>query len=164
MRPVSPGWKKTQPGRVLPTLLALASLAVCQSAAAASSPSVDDCPEAQRTLDAVAEPALALSVVDLGTDTVSDVATLDRGDGEPVAVNGAPVPQLYLGPRVETLVRDVFGDMDVESEDTAGIPVSPLADSGDIELEAPTGDREDEASDDGYSPVRLYREMYRTDI
>ena len=88
------------------------------------------------------------------------------------ASDDTSAPHLYLGPRVATIVRDVFGEeepgsekalLDDEPELTPTSQVSPLADRTE-----PTSDAAvetlPESEEDGYSPLRLHREMYRTDI
>ncbi len=114
----------------------------------------------------------SISELDL---TVVDLTTPDK-----VAMDEAPLivdeeagnaPVLDLGPRVATLVKDVFGVSELDAEFEAAVespevPMAPLAENGDEVAGDEALGQGDIQSDDGlpYSPLRIHREMYRTDI
>jgi len=139
----------------------------------------DDYPAGRRDLD--------ISVVDLSADDKSTFgkATLDELElaREPLSSDAdSQAPLLFLGPRVATQVRDVFGDDEADdasrlideptgsaaSAPRAEVPMAPLADSSDIlKSVSPVIDASVDpatADDSPYSAIRIYREMYRTDI
>ena len=102
----------------------------------------------------------------------SSSQSLESFDELSVTDGASAAPHLYLGPRVATLVRDVFGDEPASGESfkPAGGPLgtglAPLAESSNRDDPALALDNEnDDAADaETYSPLRIHREMYRTDI
>lgn len=154
---------------VLPALGALILGFGTSTVLAASNPAIDDCPTA-RDADSDAAAALDLSF-DLAPDAGDELDPLDRLepaiDRNPGAAPDSMAPLLYLGPRVETIVRDVFGDERDQGsgqESLGSAPMAPLADSGDDESPLTGDDGEGSADDGTYSPLSIHREMYRTDI
>ena len=116
------------------------------------------------------EGLLEIDVVDLTTSATADMEELRNPAG--VAVDDeTSAPHLFLGPRVATIVRDVFGEEEssestelVEVDELGTAPtLSPLA-----ERAEPASDQSDDTGvaieDAGYSPLSIHQEMYRTDI
>jgi len=135
--------------------------------ASAASDTLTDCDRMERELRslAVSPDTLAAEVVDLtvGGDKEALVGNFDRA--EPDTELQAPV--LYLAPRLDTIVRDVFDAVAVDHgspaavDDEAAIPDAevahpPLADSA-------TEPRDPDAERQVATP-RFQRQMYRTDI
>ena len=118
----------------------------------------------------VAEPTLNITVVDLTDDAAADLKELNRAptSADESAANSAPL--LFLAPRVETIVREVFSNEEDAMDEDTGRAMPPLADVQEVELKPLTTDEEDDVFEvfpsevEGYSPLRIYREMYRTDI
>lgn len=110
--------------------------------------------------------ALNITVVDLTEEASADLremrdikeATADDDDAESKA------PPLYLAPRVESIVRQVFSETEADTAPTQAMP--PLADShgSDVVHDAEEDDADYGLDEPLYSPLRIYREMYRTDI
>ena len=153
--------------RVMRTVAALATaglLAGLPVAASAASGFHSDCGGRDQALDARSSDGDALDISHVDLTPEAEVPPLDDS---PAAESSTPL--LYLGPRVATIVRDVFGDegRDLADADTlpASVTVSPLAKSpaaaGEQNSEEVDGSALDEKP---YSPLRIHQEMYRTDI
>lgn len=153
-------------GRRLAALVATVFLA--PAAALAASSFEIDCHQ-HRDAHATAESDLTeldLTVVDLTTpdETAMKEAPLIVDD------EAGAAPVLDLGPRVATLVRDIFGVSELdeafgEPADPKDLTMAPLAENGDDSVSRETlPDSDADADDLPYSPVRVHREMYRTDI
>lgn len=146
------------------------SIALASGAAVAATPcSLADYARADAVLPAGEEVPIELdiNVADLTPTAEAELKELvgDReGDDESVA------PHLYLGPRVASIVRDVFGESasaEAGGANPIGVTMPPLAEVKNPEPAATSEKtpKEDAAGDDEiYSPLRLQRQMYRTDI
>jgi len=153
--------------RLLLSLIAGAGLLAPAAAVAASSFEIDchgGSPEA--SADTSLE-GLDLTVVDLATP---DGAGLDD---VPLVVDdeAGSAPILNLGPRVATLVRDIFGSSELDERfgspaESQDLAMPPLAENGEDATSREPLTEADAQSDEGlpYSPLRVHREMYRTDI
>ncbi len=113
---------------------------------------------------------LEIDVVDLTTSASADMQELRSADAA-TPTEDTNAPHLYLGPRVATIVRDVFGDEEpaTDEELNEGIEVTPTSRlSPLVERTEPTSDSVEDTSLDpeatSYSPLQIHREMYRTDI
>ena len=113
---------------------------------------------------------LEIDVVDLTTSANADMQEL-RGTDAATATDDTNAPHLYLGPRVATIVRDVFGDEEPAANDELNevIEVTPTSQlSPLVERNEQTPDSAEDTGVDseeaGYSPLSIHREMYRTDI
>ncbi len=120
-------------------------------------------PESER------EELLEIDVVDLTTSATAEMPELGATDA--VAMKDTNAPHLYLGPRVATIVRDVFGEEESavaeeltdRPELTPASNLSPLVERTDP-VPDPADDGALSSEEAGYSPLRIHREMYRTDI
>ena len=110
---------------------------------------------------------LDLTVVDL---TTTDDAGLDDA---PLVVDdeAGSAPVLDLGPRVATLVRDIFGFSELDEQFASpdspqDLTMAPLAENGEDSSTREALGQSEAESPEGlpYSPLRVHREMYRTDI
>ena len=116
------------------------------------------------------ETVLDIDVVDLTTSATADMQEL-RTPARAVPGDETNAPHLYLGPRVATIVRDVFGEEESTASDeltdtpelTPTTQLSPLAERAEPSSEQPE-DSDMSIEEAGYSPLRIHREMYRTDI
>ncbi len=114
--------------------------------------------------DQQSDSELTVSKVDLGKN---DVKNFNDSDEEQQAkTDAALAPLLYLAPRVESILDDVFENQqsDVnEAEKTVNGSIAPVADTS-----APSADDvvPEEPQEVDVQPVllRIQREMYRTDI
>ena len=148
--------------QVITALSVAGLLGALPLAASAASGFHSDCSgkDAALTTESGERNALDIAYVDLTPE--AEVPTID--DNSVVRETSAPL--LYLGPRVATIVRDVFGDEGSELIESDTLPaaatLSPIAKSPAAE----TGDEVDSAALDEqpYSPLRIHQEMYRTDI
>lgn len=147
----------------------LLSLALSASMGAfAASDTLTDCDRMGRELRSLTVSAgtLATEVVDLSVGSDKEGLPGDFDPSEPDTEIQSPV--LYLTPRLDTIVRDVFGAVAVDNEtspsavddkpsltDTEVAP-RPLADSA-----TEPGDTDAERH---VSTPRFQRQMYRTDI
>lgn len=124
-----------------------------------------------KAADENAKAPLSISVVEL-TDEARSSLREARADVDDAASNAPP---LFLGPRIESMVQDIFPEDDAESldedaSDTASKPdMAPLAETRGYpdfaDRDAESDSAEDAAlTEELYSPLRIYREMYRTDI
>lgn len=152
-------------------LPAVAAILLAISYGAAASNSFDDCDPMTEAVDAhAAVPSLSVRIVDLDTsaDGNSLGAATDRDEGDRDSV----APLLYLTPRVNSIVRDVFtvaGSSD--STDELSQTIDPEA-AAPPPIAGSTRHRPDEEietvaeEDDDLRPElsRLQRRMYRTDI
>ncbi|MEM9404055.1 MAG: hypothetical protein AAGA44_16410 [Pseudomonadota bacterium] len=118
------------------------------------------------------EAFLDIDVVDLTTSASADLPEL-RETGVAPSSDATNAPHLYLGPRVATIVRDVFNGEErrpdemllaEESDPTPATKLSPLAESSETAVDGASDDGDLDAETAGYSPLRIHREMYRTDI
>ncbi len=115
------------------------------------------------------EEFLEISVVDLTTSATAEMPELGATDA--AVIEDTNAPHLYLGPRVATIVRDVFGEeessvskeLTERPELTPTSKLSPLVERTDP-VPDPAEDSTLSSEDAGYSPLRIHREMYRTDI
>jgi hypothetical protein len=136
------------------------------SAAIAASSFEIDCGElgSPRSAPADVTDKLDFRVVDLTSGAESG---LDDLEGLTSADDASAAPHLYLGPRVANIVRDVFGDTNPDRPAAVagplGVGLEALAESNRDTNEAAV---ETDVDDDDapYSPLRIHREMYRTDI
>lgn len=112
---------------------------------------------------------LDLTVVDLSTPET----TLPEDAPLVVDADAGSAPVLNLGPRVATQVRDIFGASALEESlgasplpDPRSATMAPLAEIvEDSNSGTPLVDAEGDSDDSlPYSPLRVHREMYRTDI
>lgn len=167
MRQLFPARSPGLPGRAQLALAAgvLAFLSGTAFAASSFDIACDDRVGIDASTPALEE--LDISVVDLSTADDTSIAEPNLYPDD----SDAATPRLNLGPRVATIVRDVFGDEvdDRISEDERSdrqTPIAPLAGSSQDRAPAsPSLEADDESADsDAYSPVRIYRKMYRTDI
>ena len=164
------------PGRPRNTFFELAlsivALAGASPAGFAASVIEIDCNEEHPTLSRSITAADELDIrgIDLSAPTAASLDAIEALSSSPD--EGSAAPHLYLGPRVATIVRDVFGD-DLPSEQPfdpvdspLGVGPAPVADRNHSDEPAISVDVDtDDAADPGaYSPLRIHREMYRTDI
>lgn len=118
----------------------------------------------------VAEPTLNITVVDLTDDAAADMKELNRAPTSADDATDKSAPLLFLAPRVETIVREVFANEEDAMDEDTGRSMPPLADVQEVELKPLATDEDDDVFEvfpsdvEGYSPLRIYREMYRTDI
>ena len=111
--------------------------------------------------DAAPADELAISSVDLANGD-----GMDRLPGD-ADLDDTPAPMLFLGPRVASILKDVFADDTVRADtatDATAVrkaPMPPLADHSD---EAPETDADVAAEAVPAILPRIQREMYRTDI
>lgn len=166
MRQLFPARSTGLPGRATLALAAVVFVFLTGTAFAASSfdISCDDRVGIDASTPALEE--LDISIVDLSTGDDTGIADPNLYPDD----SDAATPRLNLGPRVATIVRDVFGDeaddriSEDERADRQG-PIAPLAGSSSQDRAPASLEADDEPADSGaYSPVRIYRKMYRTDI
>jgi len=159
--------RKYVPGASTRPILVLLSLSASMGAFAASD-TLTDCDRMGRELRSLTVSAgtLAAEVVDLsvGSDKEGLARNFDPSEADPEIQS----PVLYLTPRLDTIVRDVFdavavdggtspSDVDDETSVTnAEVAPRPLADSA---AEPADADAERQVS-----TPRFQRQMYRTDI
>ena len=127
----------------------------------------DECDHKSFMRPAADTDELALSVVDL-TNTKDEAAI--SAPPESVSDEASPAPLLFLTPRVESIVDDVFAEgvnqLTEDSEADAPSGMTPLADSIDEPVTAPAADPIDDTQplDLRHLLPSIQRQMYRTDI
>lgn len=111
---------------------------------------------------------LAISAVDLTSDKNTVIITAAPSDSAPDSNTGAPL--LFLTPRVESIVDDVFhaDNIDVlanEAKAETGTTMTPLAETGDEPIDGSSEPIESERPLDTRPLMpSIQRQMYRTDI
>ena len=145
-------------------LAGLVALGLSGAALAATHPPTY-CEKNPAFFDHKSDRELTVSKVDLGKNDVK--AFNDSDEEQQAKTDAALAPLLYLSPRVESILDDVFdseqSDAPPETETTADGSVAPVADtsaSGNDEVVP------EEPQEVDVRPVllRIQREMYRTDI
>lgn len=157
----------TRCNRVMQAVATLATaglLAGLPVTASAASGFHADCGGRDQVLEARSADRDALDIAYVDLTPEAEVPPLDDS---PAAESSAPL--LYLGPRVATIVRDVFGDeyQELDDADTlpASIALSRLAKSPAASSNKSSDNADAAALDEQpYSPLRIHQEMYRTDI
>ena len=148
-------------------------LGVGWSAAALGASTIGvDCESATDPLSAeVPDDGLSVSVVDLTDVDSSTGISAPLDDSRSAGQSAAPL--LFLGPRVATIVEDVFGDAVAGDDDmmrdehsqaaSRSSSMAPLAESADEP--SPTQSAKPDVGGDAHPALpRVQREMYRTDI
>ena len=150
--------------RFLLSAAALVALGLSGLAAAATHPPTY-CESNPAFFDQQTDGELTVSKVDLGKNDVKDFN--DSDEEQQAKTDAALAPLLYLAPRVESILDDVFeddqSDTSAEAEKTVNGSIAPVADTS-----APSNDEvvPAEPQEVDIRPVllRIQREMYRTDI
>ena len=164
MRDITPSRRNGRPGGA--QLAVLAGMLIFLAGTALAASSIDIACDNRIGIDASTPMVdeLDISVVDLKTRDDVDIAADPNLYGDD---SDAATPILNLGPRVATIVRDVFGDADVgrdegDEKSVREAPIAPLAGSSTQERAPAALEPDDEPVEpSGYSPLRIYRKMYR---
>lgn len=134
----------------------------------AASDTSSDCDRLGRDLQslAVETDSLATEIVDLAVG--SDPAAIAGKFDAPPADTGSQAPMLYLAPRLDSIVRDVFDAVAIDGDSAQPAPQKPTSDLEAEVAHPPLADSATEPHDDGAEqqqvPPRFQRQMYRTDI
>ncbi|MDX1480224.1 MAG: hypothetical protein R3315_01030 [Woeseiaceae bacterium] len=148
------------------TALAVAGLlGALPVAASAASGFHSDCGGRDAALQAESGDRDALDIAYVDLTAEAEVPPLDDNN----VARETSAPLLFLGPRVATIVRDVFGDEaeDLIESDTlpAAATLPPVAKSPTASAPVASDEVDSAALDEKpYSPLRIHQEMYRTDI
>ena len=132
---------------------------VSMSALAASGVSMKSGTVGTRAL--VEKSELSVTLVDL---TDADKAGIDQplADVERDPEGGAPY--LYLAPRIESILEDVFAEDDTNEDEVGDSAMTRLAETSDDRLPATEAVDTEESADVEPVVLEIKREMYRTDI
>ncbi len=175
MEPNDSTMRFTRPGTGIRRLAVAAALLACTwtaTAFGASSLHTDCDHRAAKDFLSPSAPKdeLSVSVVDL-TDDDSAIG-LERSIDEGADAEGSIAPLLYLAPRVESILDDVFHEGSDKTDSAAAAQktsLAPMADMGDIgdnvdEPTVPQSPEVENALEVQPALMRIQREMYRTDI
>ena len=172
MEPIDSTMRITKPRTGIRRLAVAAALLACTwtaTAFGASSLHTDCDHRAAKDFlsPSAANDELSVSVVDL-TDDDSDIG-LERSIDQAANAEESIAPLLYLAPRVESILDDVFHEGSDKTDNAASAQktsLAPMADTGDKvdESAVPQSPDVENALEVQPALMRIQREMYRTDI
>lgn len=148
----------------------IAGCALCASASAASNLPIE-CDETDDLRAVAASDALTVSVVDLGEsigagldDGIGNGDADDTLDSLTANTDESLAPQLYLGPRVASILDSVFdeeSDSGLLNDNSNRQSIAPVAETRD-DVAIPASDPITLGNEPAY--LKIHRQMYRTDI